>query len=66
MTEHEDVEAEGTEPLVVNISGMAVAGWLTLVLQQTLWRHASLRRDRFAVRLRRTAPHGPHAGPPRA
>lgn len=52
--------------LVVNISGMAVAGWLTLVLQQTLWRHASLRRDRFAARLRRPAVHGPHAGPPRA
>ncbi|NKY38247.1 DUF389 domain-containing protein [Cellulomonas septica] len=49
--------------LVVNITGMAVAGWLTLVVQQTVWQHASARRARFAARLGRTATHGPHAGP---
>lgn len=51
--------------LVVNIAGMAVAGWLTLVVQRTLWTRASVRRARFAARLGRTATHGPHAGPPR-
>ncbi|AEE46528.1 DUF389 domain-containing protein [Cellulomonas fimi] len=51
--------------LVVNITGMAVAGWLTLVVQQTVWRHASVRRARFTARFGRNAGHGPHAGPPR-
>lgn len=49
--------------LVVNITGMAVAGWLTLVVQQTVWRRASVRRARFAARIGRAATHGPHAGP---
>ncbi|MFC4614366.1 DUF389 domain-containing protein [Cellulomonas algicola] len=49
--------------LVVNISGMAVAGWLTLIVQQTVWQHVSVRRARFAARIGRTATHGPHAGP---
>jgi uncharacterized hydrophobic protein (TIGR00271 family) len=36
--------------LVVNITGMALAGWLTLVIQQTVWRQVSERRQRRAAR----------------
>jgi uncharacterized hydrophobic protein (TIGR00271 family) len=36
--------------LVVNITGMALAGWLTLVVQQTAWREVSERRQRRAAR----------------
>jgi uncharacterized hydrophobic protein (TIGR00271 family) len=35
--------------LVVNITGMALAGWLTLVVQQTAWREVSERRQRRAT-----------------
>ncbi len=34
--------------LVVNIIGMAVAGWLTLVLQQTVWQRVRILRRRRA------------------
>jgi hypothetical protein len=47
-----------TLQLVLNLSGMAVAGWATLAFQQTVWARASARRARLARRLRRSA------GPP--
>jgi uncharacterized hydrophobic protein (TIGR00271 family) len=34
--------------LVVNVTGMALAGWLTIVVQQTAWREVSERRQRRA------------------
>ncbi|GAA1949980.1 hypothetical protein GCM10009798_06520 [Nocardioides panacihumi] len=37
--------------LVVNVVGMAVAGWVTLAFQQTVWSRMSLRRARFSRRL---------------
>ena len=43
-----------TLTLVLNISGMAVAGWATLALQQLVWGRVSIRRrqwrDRRAAR----------------
>lgn len=42
-----------TLQLVVNISGMALAGWLTLVLQQFVWQRISERRALLAARLRK-------------
>ncbi|MGH8892266.1 MAG: DUF389 domain-containing protein [Actinomycetes bacterium] len=33
--------------LLVNVSGMALAGWATLALQQALWRPLSARRERL-------------------
>jgi uncharacterized hydrophobic protein (TIGR00271 family) len=33
--------------LVINILGMAVAGWLTLAVQQRLWSRVSIRRSRL-------------------
>lgn len=41
--------------LVVNIAGMAVAGWMTLAFQQAVWSRASARRARLVARLRREA-----------
>lgn len=38
--------------LIVNISGMAVAGWLTLLLQQAVWRRVSERRARLVQRVK--------------
>lgn len=38
--------------LLLNIAGMAVAGWLTLAFQQAVWRRASERRARLVARLR--------------
>ncbi len=35
-----------TLQLVVNITGMAAAGWFTLTLQQAVWRRVSARRLR--------------------
>ena len=35
-----------TLQLAVNLSGMAVAGWLTLVVQQTVWSRMTIRRRR--------------------
>jgi uncharacterized hydrophobic protein (TIGR00271 family) len=45
--------------LVVNLSGMAVAGWLALSLQQAVWSRVSARRARLARRraARRAARH---------
>lgn len=38
--------------LLVNISGMILAGWLTLALQQTVWRRVSAYRARLVARRR--------------
>ncbi|MGO4255561.1 DUF389 domain-containing protein [Marmoricola sp. RAF53] len=35
--------------LLLNISAMAVAGWLTLLLQQQVWKRILHRRERFAT-----------------
>jgi uncharacterized hydrophobic protein (TIGR00271 family) len=39
--------------LAVNLSGMAVAGWATLALQQAVWARVSAHRARLVGRLRR-------------
>ncbi|AYF76065.1 DUF389 domain-containing protein [Nocardia yunnanensis] len=39
--------------LLVNIAGMALAGWATLQIQQTLWSRVSLRRSRHLTVPRR-------------
>ena len=39
--------------LLLNLSGMAVAGWVTLALQSALWSRVSVRRPRGAARRRR-------------
>jgi uncharacterized hydrophobic protein (TIGR00271 family) len=41
-----------TLQLVVNLTGMAVAGCLTLALQHAVWSRMSLRRERLVARLR--------------
>ncbi len=38
--------------LVVNLSGMALAGWATLALQQAVWSRVSLHRAKLVGRLR--------------
>ena len=38
--------------LIVNLSGMALAGWATLALQQTVWSRVSRRRARLLARIR--------------
>ncbi len=39
--------------LLVNIAGMAIAGWLTLLIQQHLWSRISVRRHRHMAAPRR-------------
>jgi len=39
--------------LLVNLSGMALAGWATLALQQAVWSRVSLHRAKLVSRLRR-------------
>jgi uncharacterized hydrophobic protein (TIGR00271 family) len=39
--------------LLVNLSGMAVAGWATLALQEAVWSRVSMHRARLVRRLRR-------------
>jgi uncharacterized hydrophobic protein (TIGR00271 family) len=39
--------------LIVNLTGMAVAGWATLALQSRVWSRVSERRARIVARLRR-------------
>ena len=39
--------------LLLNISGMAVAGWLTLAFQQAVWSRMSERRARLVARIRK-------------
>ena len=41
--------------LVVNVAGMAVAGWLALAVQQSVWTRMSARRVRLARRWRHVA-----------
>jgi hypothetical protein len=38
----------------VKIVGMALAGWLTLVFQRTVWNRFADRRERLRERLSRT------------
>ncbi|MET8797599.1 DUF389 domain-containing protein [Nocardia sp. NPDC004568] len=42
-----------TLQLVVNLAGMAIAGWATLALQDAVWSRVSLRRSRAEARARR-------------
>ncbi|TQL70045.1 putative hydrophobic protein (TIGR00271 family) [Nocardioides albertanoniae] len=42
-----------TLQLVLNVAGMALAGWITLVVQQVVWQRISERRARMARRLRK-------------
>ncbi|HEY8719639.1 DUF389 domain-containing protein [Pengzhenrongella sp.] len=39
--------------LLVNLSGMALAGWVTLLIQQAVWARVSARRARLVARRRR-------------
>lgn len=38
--------------LLINLAGMALAGWLTLAVQQAVWSRVSAHRARLAARLR--------------
>ena len=42
--------------LVLNLTGMALAGWVALALQQVVWSRVSQRRARLARRLRPSTP----------
>ncbi len=42
-----------TQQLLLNISGMALAGWLTLAFQNAIWSRMSARREKLVARLRR-------------
>lgn len=48
-----------TLQLVVNLAGMAVAGWATLALQQAVWARMSIRRAQLMARLGGGDPGGP-------
>ena len=43
--------------LLVNLSGMAIAGWVTLALQEAVWSRVSEHRARLTRRLRRQPEH---------
>lgn len=43
-----------TLQLLINLSGMALAGWATLALQQLVWARMSSRRARLVRRIRKT------------
>lgn len=45
-----------TLQLVLNISGMVLAGWLTLAFQAAVWSRMSARRERLIARVRRRPP----------
>ncbi len=45
-----------TLQLLVNLTGMALAGWATLALQQALWGRAAAKGARLMARLRREQP----------
>ena len=38
--------------LLLNVAGMAAAGWLTLAIQESVWSRMSARRARLVGRLR--------------
>jgi uncharacterized hydrophobic protein (TIGR00271 family) len=42
-----------TQQLLLNLTGMALAGWATLAFQQSVWARMSARRARVVERLRR-------------
>jgi len=42
-----------TLQLLVNLTGMALAGWATLALQQLVWSRMSARRSQLMRRIRR-------------
>jgi hypothetical protein len=42
-----------TQQLLLKVSGMALAGWLTLVLQRALWSRVAIRRRTRLARLDR-------------
>ncbi|HYN29327.1 MAG TPA: DUF389 domain-containing protein [Dermatophilaceae bacterium] len=44
--------------LLVNLAGMALAGWATLALQQAVWTRVSMRRTRLTARARHESPGG--------
>ena len=44
-----------TQQLLLNLTGMALAGWATLAFQQAVWARMSARRARIASRVRRRA-----------
>ncbi len=44
-----------TQQLLLNLTGMALAGWATLAFQQAVWSRMSARRARIASRVRRRA-----------
>lgn len=48
--------------LLINVVGMALAGWVTLAVQQAVWKRVSARRAQFVsrIRQRRTTRHGSH------
>ena len=49
--------------LVVNLTGMALAGWATLALQQTVWSRMSVHRARLIARLGRNETRRPPPAP---
>jgi len=42
-----------TLQLLINLTGMAIAGWVTLAIQQTVWQRMSANRARLVRRVRR-------------
>jgi uncharacterized hydrophobic protein (TIGR00271 family) len=52
-----EVRGSSTQ-LLVNLTGMAIAGWITLSLQQAVWSRVSERRARLIARLRRSGTGG--------
>jgi len=55
-----DEVAGSSLQLLLNITGMALAGWLTLALQQTVWNRMSVQRARLLRRVGRDRPSGWH------
>jgi len=41
-----------TQQLLINLSGMAIAGWATLAIQQMVWSRMSARRAKLTRRIR--------------
>ena len=49
-----DAVVGSTVQLLLNLSGMAMAGWLTLAFQEAVWERVSAHRARLVQRLRRS------------
>jgi uncharacterized hydrophobic protein (TIGR00271 family) len=45
---------DSTVQLLLNLTGMALAGWLTLAFQEAVWERVSVHRARLVQRLRRS------------